>query len=68
MGLAVSTPKRLLIRSTTLSTCGFDLTIVLDLRAAGHGDLHEAEASLILRIFLQEPFDGLETGWTIPLV
>src|SRR5215510_9499069 len=36
----------------------FDLAIVLDLRTAGHRDLHEAEASLILWILLEEPFDG----------
>jgi hypothetical protein len=38
----------------------FDLAIVLDLRTAGHRDLHEAEASLILWILLEEPLDGLK--------
>src|SRR5207247_5842195 len=38
----------------------FNPAIVLDLRPAGHCDLHEAEASLILWILLEEPLDGLK--------
>src|SRR5918999_728465 len=37
-----------------------DLTVFIDLRAAGDGDPHETEAPLIFRIFLEEALDGLE--------
>ena len=38
----------------------FDPAIVLDLRPAGHRNLHEAEASLIRWILLEEPLDGCQ--------